>query len=69
MVTEKDACCEKKLANESLKEKREIIHHIEKRMANKEVPKKFELPKNAIWTWMKNKEKLFSALQETSSSI
>ena len=48
MVNEKDACCVKKLTNESLKEKREIIHHIEKRMANQEVPKKFELPKNAI---------------------
>ena len=28
---------------------------------------KFGVPKNAISTWMKNKDKFFSALQETSS--
>ena len=48
--------------------KREIICHIEKGMANKKVSEKFGVSKSAIYTWMKNREKLFSALQETSPS-
>ena len=54
----------KKLTKESLKEKCKIIRHIEKGMANKGASEKFEVSKNTISTWMKNKDKLLSALQE-----
>ena len=37
-------------------------------MANKEGSEEFGVLKNTISTWMKSKEKLFSAIQETSSS-
>lgn len=37
-------------------------------MANKEASKNFGVPKNTISTLMKNKVKLFFALQETSWS-
>ena len=33
-------------------------------MANKGASEKFEVSKNTISTWMKNKDKLLSALQE-----
>lgn len=54
--------------NKSLKEKFEIINDIKKCMANKEASKNFGVPKNTLSTLMKNKVKLFFALQETSSS-
>ena len=57
----------RKLTNKSLKEKCDIVHHIEKGMANKKPSEKPEVLKNTISTWMKKKEKLFSPLQETSS--
>ena len=47
----------RKLRNKSLKKECEIIRHIEKGMAKKKGPEKFGVPKNAISTWMKNKEK------------
>ena len=58
----------RKLTNKSLKEKCEIVSYMENGMTNKEASEKFGVPKNTISTWMKKKEKLFSALQETSLS-
>ena len=43
----------RKLANKSLKEKCEIIRHIERGMAYKEAYEKFAVPKNTISTGMK----------------
>ena len=37
-------------------------------MSNKEASEKFGVPYNTISTLMKNKQKLFQALEETSSS-
>ena len=36
-------------------------------MLNKDAAEKFGVPKNTISTWMKSKDKLLEALQETSS--
>ena len=36
-------------------------------MNNKEASEKFGAPKNTISTWMKNKDKLFKALEQSSS--
>ena len=58
----------RKLTNKSLKEKCEIVNHMENGMTNKGASEKFGVPKNTISTWMKKKEKLFAALQETSLS-
>ena len=57
----------RKLTNKTLVQKCEIIRHIEKGMTNKEASERFGAPKNTISTWIKNKEKLLAALQETSS--
>ena len=62
------SAAKRKLANKFLKEKCKSICHIEKGMATKGVTEKFEVLKNNISTWMKNKKKLLSALQETLSS-
>ena len=58
----------RELTNKSLKEKCEIVSHMENGMTYKEASAKFGVPKNTISTWMKKKEKLFAALQETSLS-
>ena len=36
-------------------------------MTKKEASEKFGIPKNTISTWMKNKDKLFEGLEQTSS--
>ena len=36
-------------------------------MTSKEASEKFGVPKNTIFTWMKNKDKLFEGLEQRSS--
>ena len=57
----------RKLKNTKLIQKCQIIRQIEKGMTNKEASEKFGVPKNAISTWMKNKDKLFEDLEQSSS--
>ena len=58
----------RKLNTKTLKEKCDILSHIEKGMTNKEAADKFGVPKNTISTWIKNKEKIFQALEESTPS-
>ena len=58
----------RKLNTKTLKEKCDILSHIEKGMTNKEAADKFGVPKNTISTWIKNKEKIFQALEESGPS-
>ena len=55
------------MTNKTSVQKCEIIRHIEKGITNKEASERFGVLKNTISTWIKNKEKLLSALQEISS--
>ena len=57
-----------KLNAKTLLEKCDILSHIEKGMTNKEAADKFGVPKNTISTWIKNKEKIFQALEESAPS-
>ena len=57
-----------KLNTKTLKEKCDILSHIEKGMTNKEASDKFGVPKNTISTWIKNKEKSIQALEESAPS-
>ena len=57
----------RKLKNTKLMQKFQIIRQIEKGMINKEASEKFGVPKNTISTWMKNKDKLFEGLEQSSS--
>ena len=50
VVIEKDASCQKKAKNKSLKEKCKIIRHIEKGMASKKACEKNRVPNNTIST-------------------
>ena len=56
----------RKLNTKTLKEKCDILSHIEKDMTNKEAADIFGVPKNTISTWTKNKEKFFQALEESA---
>ena len=59
-----------KLKNTKLIQKCQIIRQIEKGMTNKEASEKkswFGVPKNTISTWMKNKDKMFEGLEQSSS--
>ena len=58
----------RKLNTKTLKEKCDILSHIENGMTNKEAADKFGVPKNTISTWIKNKEKIFQALEESAPS-
>ena len=55
-----------KLITKTLKEKCDILSHIEKDVTNKQTVHKFGVPKNTITTWIKNKEKIFQALEESA---
>ena len=57
----------RKLKNTKLIRKCQIIRQIEKGITNKEASEKFGIPKNTISTWMKNKDKLFEGLEQSSS--
>ena len=57
----------RKLKNTKLIQKCQIIRQIEKGVTNKEASEKFGVPKNTISTWMKNKDKLFEGLEQSSS--
>ena len=57
----------RKLVVKTLAEKCQVLKELKKRVPNKEVSKKYGVPKNTISTWLANKEKLFSALEKTSS--
>ena len=57
----------RKFKNTKLIQKCQIIRQIEKGMTNKEASEKFGVPKNTISTWMKNKNKLFEGLEQSSS--
>ena len=57
-----------KVKNTKLIQKCQIIRQIENGMTNKEPSEKFDVPKNTISTWMKNKYKLFEGLEKKSSS-
>ena len=54
-------CIKRKLNAKTLKDKCDILSHIEEGMTNKEAADKFVVPKNTISTWIKTK-KNFQAL-------
>ena len=56
----------RKLNMKTLKEKCDILSHIEKGITNKEAADEFIVPKNTISIWIKNKEKNFQALEESA---
>ena len=59
----------RKLNTKTLKEKCDILTHIEKDLSNKEAADKFDEPKNTISTWIKNKEKIFKHLKKVLQAI
>ena len=58
----------RKLNTKTLKEKCDILSHMGKGMVNKEAADKFSVPINTISTWIKDKEKVFQALEESAPS-
>ena len=53
-----------KLSVKSLDEKCLSLRDLEKGLSNKDVPEKYDLPRNTISTWVKNKSKYFAALEQ-----
>ena len=53
-------CIKCKLNAKTLKDKCDILSHIEEGMTNKEAADKFVVPKNTISTWIKNKKNFSS---------
>ena len=59
----------RKLNTKTLKEKCDILSHIEKGMTNKGAAGKFGVPKNTISTWIKNKKKIFKRLKKVLQAL
>ena len=59
----------RKLNTKTLKEKCDILSHIEKDMTNEEATDKSGVPKNTISTWIKNKEKIFKRLNKVLQAL
>ena len=58
---------ERKLAIKTLAEKCPALRDLENGISNKNVAEKYGVPKNTVSTWLKNKEKLFTALEKSSN--
>ena len=54
----------RKYTHKTLREKCQALKDLEKGESNKDVPAKYNVPKNTLSTWVKNKEKLFLALKK-----
>ena len=57
----------RKLAVKTLAEKCQTLRDLENGISNKDVAEKYGVPKNTVSTWLKNKEKLFTALEKSSN--
>ena len=55
----------RKLAVKTLAEKYQALRDLENSISNKNVAEKYGVPKNTVSTWLKNKEKLFTALEKS----
>ena len=54
----------RKYNHKILREKCRALKDLEKRESNKDVAAKYNVPKNTLSTWVKNKEKRFDALEK-----
>ena len=57
----------RKLAVKTLAEKCQALTDLENGISNKNVAEKYGVLKNTVSTWLKNKEKLFTALEKSSN--
>ena len=57
----------RKLAVKTLAEKCQALRDLENGISNRNVAEKYGMPKNTVSTWLKNKEKLFTALEKSSN--
>ncbi|XP_065674129.1 tigger transposable element-derived protein 4-like [Hydra vulgaris] len=58
----------RKLTNKSIIEKCKALKDLETGMSNKEVAKKYGVPKNTLSTWIKNKTKLLTSLEKNGTN-
>ena len=57
----------RKLAVKTLAEKCQALRDLENGISSKNVAEKYGVPKNTVSTWLKNKEKFFTALEKSSN--
>ena len=57
----------RKVAVKTLAEKCKALTDLENGISNKNVAEKYGVPKNTVSTWLKNKGKLFTALEKSSN--
>ena len=62
-------CFERKLAVKTLAEKCQALRDLENGISNKNVAEKYGAPKNTVSTWLKSKEKLFTASEKSSNKL
>ena len=57
----------RKYTHKTLREKCQALKDLEKGESSKDVAAKYNLPKNTLSTWVKNKGKLFNALKKRTN--
>ena len=57
----------RKYTHKTLREKYQALKDLEKGESNKDVAAKYNVPKNTLSTWVKNKEKPFDALKRRTN--
>ena len=57
----------RQLRVKSLGEKCQALRELDKGLSNKDLAEKYDLPRNTISMWIKNKSKYFTALEQSSN--
>ena len=56
------------LTNKTIDEKLKAIKVLEKPMSNKQVGEKYNVPRETVLTWVKNKQRLLTSLEKKSTN-
>ena len=56
------------LTNKTIDEKLKAIKVLEKPMSNKQVGEKYNVPRETVLTWVKNKQRLLASLEKKSTN-
>ena len=58
----------RKLNTKSIKYKYNVLKEVEDGKTRSQVPAKYGIPKDILYTWLKNKDKIFEVIKKGSNS-
>ena len=69
IARDNDESLEENVTSKSVKEKVNALNDLKKGMSNKEVAKKYGVPKNTLSTWVNNKKKVLKAYETEHAKL